>query len=144
MTNTVQAEALTHDDQRVLIEAAKVLQGCGNESLIAVANGLIVAIAEINRLTEREVSLVAEVEDVKAERDVALGQLTILRTQVIALQADAVDAERYRWLREQDDQSDVFCMYGKVGSWGECGHCEIYGELLDTSVDAARTTKETP
>ena len=45
------------------------------------------------------------------------------------------DAERYRWLREQDDTSPLFCMYGSNGPWGECGHSDIYGDLLDTSID---------
>lgn len=47
------------------------------------------------------------------------------------------DAERYQWLREQDDHSPVFCMYGSNGPWGECGHSDIYGELLDKSIDDA-------
>ena len=52
--------------------------------------------------------------------------------------ADAEDAARYRWLREQDDRSACFVVYGRNGQWGECGHCEIYGDLLDKAVDAAR------
>lgn len=147
-TNTLRAKALQHADW---------LEKAG------VKGGAPVA-AELRRLHGREVNLSAEVERLKEERDTlrasfdelaaAVGWTQAqceqtgdspidaaksLRAQVSALQADA---ERYRWLREQDDQSDVFCMYGKVGPWGECGHCEIYGELLDTSVDAARTTKE--
>lgn len=51
-----------------------------------------------------------------------------------ALKADAL---RYRWLREQEDTAPVFCMYGKNGRWGECGHSEIYGDLLDSTIDAA-------
>lgn len=58
------------------------------------------------------------IDELKAERD--------------ALRADA---ERYRWLREQDDTSPLFCMYGSNGPWGECGHSDIYGELLDKSID---------
>ena len=45
------------------------------------------------------------------------------------------DAERYQWLRDQDDTSPLFCMYGSNGPWGECGHSDIYGDLLDTSID---------
>ncbi len=45
------------------------------------------------------------------------------------------DAERYRWLREQDDSGPLFVMYGSNGRWGECGHSDIYGELLDKSID---------
>lgn len=66
----------------------------------------------------------------------------MLRTCTQALKAvtaerDALkaDAERYRWLREQDDSSPLFCMYGSNGPWGECGHSDIYGELLDKSID---------
>jgi hypothetical protein len=61
------------------------------------------------------------------------------RDDALQLAADRlVDAERYRWLREQADRSDVFVIYGKNGQWGEGGHTEIYGELLDSSIDAAR------
>jgi hypothetical protein len=49
--------------------------------------------------------------------------------------SDARDAERYRWLREQDDSGPLFVMYGSNGTWGECGHSDIYGELLDESID---------
>jgi len=45
------------------------------------------------------------------------------------------DAARYRWLREQDDSGEMFVMYGSNGTWGECGHSDIYGELLDTEID---------
>jgi hypothetical protein len=45
------------------------------------------------------------------------------------------DAARYRWLREQDDSGPLFVMYGSNGTWGECGHSDIYGELLDESID---------
>lgn len=51
--------------------------------------------------------------------------------------ADLRDAERYRWLRDQDDRSDAFCMYGRNGAWGECGHMEIGSELLDEVIDDA-------
>jgi hypothetical protein len=44
------------------------------------------------------------------------------------------DAQRYRWLR--DGEEDVFCMFGSNGSWGECGHIEIYGDRLDEHIDA--------
>ncbi len=54
------------------------------------------------------------------------------------------DAERYRWLREQDDSGPLFVMYGSNGRWGECGHSDIYGELLDKSIDEeiAKEAKE--
>jgi hypothetical protein len=50
------------------------------------------------------------------------------------------DAARYRWLREGEE--DVFCMFGSNGSWGECGHIEIYGDRLDEHIDAARSQSE--
>ena len=56
--------------------------------------------------------------------------------------ADAEDAARYRWLREQDDRSACFVVYGRNGQWGECGHCEIYGDLLDETIDAARDVQQ--
>ena len=51
------------------------------------------------------------------------------------LREQKADAERYRWLRKQDDSSDVFCVYGDQGMFGECGHTEINGDLLDFTID---------
>lgn len=48
------------------------------------------------------------------------------------------DAERYRWLREQDDSPRYFVVYGSNGLWGECGHREIYGDLLDAAIQESQ------
>lgn len=66
----------------------------------------------------------------------------LIAAQQIEIEQLRANDARYRWLREQDDSSEVFCMYGRNSNWGACGHCEIYGELLDETVDAA-ITKET-
>ena len=65
------------------------------------------------------------------------GARDLIAAQQVEIEQLRKDAERYRWLREQDDSSEVFCMYGRNSNWGACGHCEIYGELLDETVDAA-------
>jgi hypothetical protein len=60
-----------------------------------------------------------------------------LRQSEAEVEGLKVDAERYRWLREGEE--DVFCVWGSNGSWGECGHIEIYGDALDERIDAARS-----
>jgi len=99
--------------------------------------------AHYHPMKEARAALLEEVDRVTAERDALLvrlqevmntfaNEIDTFRAERDALRADA---ERYRWLREQDDSSPLFCMYGSNGPWGECGHSEIYGELLDTSID---------
>ena len=61
-------------------------------------------------------------------------QYDLLQQRIKELEADA---GRYRWLREQEDGDEIFCMYGKNGRFGECGHCDIGGDLLDREIDRA-------
>jgi len=69
----------------------------------------------------------------------AAGFVSITEAIAVAL-LNKADAERYRWLR--DGEEDVFCMFGSNGTWGECGHIEIYGDRLDEHIDAARSQSE--
>jgi hypothetical protein len=90
-----------------------------------------------------DVAEILSAEVLRLERDLVAADIRIEndKMEIAGLTREqvglALDAQRYRWLREQDDTSPLFCMYGSNGMWGECGHSEIYGELLDTSIDAA-------
>ena len=59
--------------------------------------------------------------------------------QVAALKEDA---KRYRWLRDQDENSLYFIACGDTGTWGECGHSSVYGEYADSAIDAKREQKQ--
>jgi hypothetical protein len=69
--------------------------------------------------------------------DLAADRIEELERQLAEQTRDARDAARYRWLRKQEDDAEVFCVYGKNGPWGECGHSDITEELLDSTIDAA-------
>lgn len=48
------------------------------------------------------------------------------------------DAERYRWLRQQDEGGRYWIASGSRGPWGECGHSCVYEEVADDCIDSAR------
>ena len=83
----------------------------------------------------------ADVASAEAWHDVVIHNSTKEKANGMPV-ADALDAARYRWLREQDDRSACFVVYGRNGQWGECGHCEIYDDLLDETIDAARDAQQ--
>ena len=93
----------------------------------------------MNQLVNDKLELSAKLAERDAEIERRKGTLQDVRGHYerVCKERDALkaDAERYRWLREQDDTSPLFCMYGSNGPWGECGHSDIYGDLLDTSID---------
>ena len=66
--------------------------------------------------------------------EAATTRITELEAQ---LEAEKKDAERYRWLREQGDSAEVFCVRGNSGTWGECGHSNVNETHLDETIDAA-------
>jgi hypothetical protein len=49
------------------------------------------------------------------------------------------DAERYRWLVDQDLDDRIFIVRGTNGTWGECGHSGFGGlkDLIDEVIDEA-------
>ncbi|MCP1116998.1 ead/Ea22-like family protein [Robbsia andropogonis] len=58
------------------------------------------------------------------------------------LEALKEDAKRYRWLRDQDENSLYFIACGDTGTWGECGHSSVYGKYADSVIDAKLEQKQ--
>lgn len=58
---------------------------------------------------------------------------------------DALDAKRYRWLREtaHPDRDDIglACMESAVSDWGKTYWKHYSGKELDTAIDAARAAQ---
>ncbi len=70
-------------------------------------------------------ALAARVESAERERDAALAQV----------EANAVDAERYRWMREYNNADDLCVSI----HWNGIDY-NLRGQRLDEAVDAARAS----
>lgn len=88
-----------------------------SEEAVNRRNSAVEARRSASDLMAANMGLWAEAEDTKAERDTLRAELEACRK----------DAERYRWLRDEPDQSQVFLsLYA----------CRFSGEELDKAIDA--------
>jgi len=99
--------------------------------------------ARFNTQSDEKLKLTEENAALKAENELNLAANRGLGRLVDELQAEneqlLKDAERYRWLADQDLDDRIFIVCGTNGTWGECGHSGFGGlkDLIDEIIDEA-------
>lgn len=88
------------------------------------------------QVTDEEIMLIWNAVSSMYAREANLSAVVIAFARYLLERADAVDARRYRWLRDSDripdGEADGHLIVGEA-----CGEDVLWGDQLDKAIDAA-------